>query len=578
MVSRRARSRWMAWGLLWGVVAWGLIAWYPLSPSVSIPGMESTRFQEFVDDHVAMFWQDSKSSDPGEGLSIVLVDVSTGEIKERHFAGKPIPSPIAGEASLPEPEPEPEPELTDDESSYRVPFSPPKPYTRRETSGDFLLERRHNGVDWSRFTVWNWRTGEQLFDREFGCVSAGLIGDRIWVRPFDPEKDDKTSLFDIRTGAPVPTSLPARVSMGFPSPDNRIVLKPHTDFVETAGGFREKHEIEVWNVVPGARLFVVEADLFEFFPDSRRLATLTHSHESRRRRPSARTWRIYDLDGGAVLAERREPVDPEGDVATELVVQEGDRIAAYARSRWGDQQTVEFWSWKDNELSRIQATEPPNNLPRCGTPGMLGRSFGVPRNRSEQPDRFLVDGEDVIDVVTRKRCGSLPSNVLSPLLAPGWAVGRELPGKATAWLAARSNFVARRAFRAKLYDVSTGKVVGSLGKDPHPIFSPDGGALLTRDESGLHIWRLPASRPILAPLLWSLCCPLLVGLLAWRRARPPEPTELSGDERKSGAWEPSESRPLDWIETLVEPPLPTGADELAPATAAPEPELPWLSC
>lgn len=573
MVSRRARSRWIAWGILWGVVAWGLIAWYPLSPSVSIPGMESTRFQEFVDDHVAMFWRDPQSCDPSDGLSIVLVDVSTGEVEERHLAGKPIAPPVAGEAS----EPEPELELTEEEPSYRVPVSPPKPYTTRETNGDLLLERRYNGVDWSRFTVWNWRTGQQLFDREFGHVSAGLIGDRIWVRPFDPKNEDKTSLFDIRTGEPVPTSLPASVSMGFPSPDNRFVLKPHTDYVETAGGFREKHEIEVWNVVPGARLFVVEADVFEFFPDSRRLATLTHSGDGGRTRPDSRTWRIYDLDRGTRLAERREPIDPQSDLATELVVQEGDRIAAYARSRWGDQQTVEFWSWKDNELSRIQATEPPNNLPRCGTPGMLGRSFGIPRNRSEQPDRFLVDGEDVIDVVTRKRCGSLPSNVLSPLLAPGWAVGCELPGKVTAWLAARSNFVARRTFETKLYDVSTGTVAGGLARSSRPIFSPDGRALLTEDDSGLQIWRLPPSRPILAPLLWSLCCPLLAGLFSWRRSRLPEPTEPSDDEPRSEVRGPAGPPPLDWIESLAEPPLPARGNERAPGIAAAEPELPWLT-
>jgi len=475
------------------------------------------RFHDFVDARTAVLWKNRGDVNAGQPPALLVVDVETGGIEERTFV--------------------PRKELSPREKESRVEF------LGCQIVGPYLVSKTARSEDHVRLTVWNWRTGQELLDREFECSNAGVVGDFVWTHPSPTDSDRPvTALYSISTGRRLSSKLPAWVSPRRASPDGRIWLED-----------RDRHrfkEVEAWSLDSGTPLFTAEADRFAFSADSHWLATVACREAAKDRAANdgatkdgwVRSWRIYDLRTGSIAAERQEPISRKN-VAAVLVSDlefhdGGECVALYGYSDGGvgnpasppPRDAVDVWVWREGDLRPIRASRPVSkevsSLYRRSQPWLR-----QPRSRwkgeAELPSRYVVDGDAVIDVVTQGRVGTLPPTAIDILaVAPPWAMIRTEPGPIGRQLAAISKRVAGEMSLPRICDLSTGTTVAWLGRG-HSIFefSPEGRWLLTHDNQSVEIWGLPVRRAVLQPFLWSLLVPLLGGLFSKRfrggSRRPP---------------------------------------------------------
>ena len=499
--------RWGRWSVAWGVLFAGTLLWLPRGATHRVELKELLVQHEFADDRTLIACSQFRVEEwmyPRKGPLAVL-DVPTGTIRWIDLPGDPFQGITQVES----------------ERQWRAMCQSGWSLAWFQPVRDFVVVVMARGEHQNRLHVWNWRTGEEVLRRDISGQNVGVTGDRVWLRPQRPVSASATvSLLEIPSGRVIPTGLPAEgldLGHGPRSPDGRFL-------VETGA-----EAVRVWRIDPGVVEFTCAgAKLAAFSDDSRWLATLTELSPESARPKVPRTWRIYEVATGRLVAESVQ--DVHGSATESLAFHAGDEsVFAYAdaiafksgppcRSSFS---WIETWRWKTGEHERRQ----PSNW-----------KFRDADDRPVYPGlttpRLVTDEQTLVDVVTGAKLGTFPERVQTDSIAPSrrWATvmddspqfrDRVANVIQKFWYSLGSWFESDR--QLMLYDLETVRPAARLATYERGCrFTPDSRWLVVQHDDKLEIWSLPPALPWRNALLVSLLVPGLFAIrhrLAGRRPK-----------------------------------------------------------
>ena len=503
--------RWAMWILLWGLTFAALAVRLPARPAYCIADRGLCRPNEFLGQETLLISNSNlrNRSTPLSDPPFLLLDLPTGRIRAIEFP------------RLSENADDPDERLQAD--GRRIWKS--KEIRGWEVFGNSLVVRFWV-ADQSWVSVWNWQTGEQVWQRRGppGGV-CDTFGRWVWMQEEGRDRSEAVDLYDIATGGPTEAPLPGGVcavrltydSIGSASSDGRFLVEfsgspARLWWLDAKGSGRPPKSLELPDTVAAA-----------FSRDSRYVATLS------KWRPIAeghrRVWRIFELPSARLLAEREQTsraayvTQPKLrflDEGRQVVASDDEDSPRHSGVDSSGSDFIDCWDWPANEIHALG-----------GAAGLRPLDGQIPLE-----SKFVIDGEQVVNISTGQPVvRSNPARVIQALSPSSrWALVREMPadlhlwicGVVARWSKPLASFLAP-SLRLRLQDLSTGRFVASLDLKHYPRFSPNSRWLVANRDETLEVWSLPVPRPWGRAALWSLgiwLIPLSVRFIPRRRTTP----------------------------------------------------------